>query len=824
MTLGEKLDEIVLRYSGSYENVNTGVPRLCIPSLALQDGPSGLAFGDRGVTQLPAPIGVAASFATGLASEYGQVLGEEAAGQGIDVVQGPDLNIERVPESGRGFDGFGEDPLLVSGMGNAEIEGVQSQKVMADAKHLAVYSQETNRGALDNTVTARSLQEIYLRPFESAVADAGVASLMCAYPLLNGVFQCEDSSLLQNLRQWGFAGFVRSDNGAVHDPASALEAGTDLLKPASIEQLTAQVSNGSLPVSAVDTAVERVLTQMFAYGLVGRQTGGVPGTKVDSPEHAAVALKAAERSVVLLRNRQGSLPLDPSSVRSVAVIGAAASDAPVPAGFGSSHVIAPFVSTPLSAIKDGLGRAASVSYADGGSTTAALPVIPATDLSPLSGLGHGLTMTIGHLGAPAGAMTVVDPVAAAAARTGAQAGSTPNSVKRNPPAVHKPGSGAVPADRPSVAATANGIQIVLPARWGPSAVTWSGTLRVPRSGMYSLSMTGSGSANVSIDGRVVVDDSVTHGPGTWSGTAELTAGRPYQFRASWAPLDNGNGNNSRLTIGMKYDSDAIAAAVATARSAHVAVVFAADSSGETFDRPSLDLPGDQDALISAVAAANPNTIVVLDTSGPVLMPWLNQVSSVLEAWYPGEQDGAAIAAVLLGQFDPSGHLPVTFPASQKASATSSPTQWPGTGLLSAYSEGLDVGYRYYQQTGIRPLFAFGFGLSYTSFNFGRLRVSTDAAGVHVSVKVTNGGHRIGGDVVQAYLTYPATAGEPPGQLVSFSPVTLAAGSSTVVRMTIPRQTLETYQPSGWTVIPGHYSVGLGDSSGFQALHTSFTFH
>jgi beta-glucosidase len=278
-----------------------------------------------------------------------------------------------------------------------------------------------------------------------------------------------------------------------------------------------------------------------------------------------------------------------------------------------------------------------------------------------------------------------------------------------------------------------------------------------------------------------------------------------------------------MAVGMAYESSAISAAAAAARAAQVAIVFAADYSGESFDRPTLSLPGDQDALIRAVAAANPHTVVVLNTSGPVLMPWLNQVSSVLEAWYPGEQDGAAIAAVLAGDFNPSGHLPVTFPTSQTTSATSGQAQWPGTGLVSSYPEGLDVGYRYDHQTGTRPLFPFGFGMSYTTFTVGRLAISPGPAAVRVSVQVTNTGHRAGGDVIQAYLTYPPAAGEPPGQLAAFRAVTLAAGSATRVTMDIPRDKFKVYQGNGPTVVPGTYTLGVGDSAATQPPHGSFTY-
>ena len=329
MTLGEKLGEIVLDSSGNYENVNAGVARLCIPSLTLSDGPWGIAFGDTGVTQLPVPLAIGATFNTSLSEEYGEVLGAEARGQGIDVSQGPNLNIDRVPTSGRADESYGEDPLLTTDLGLADIQGMQARGVMADAKHLVAYSQETNRGALDAVVPNRALQEIYLPPFKSAVIQGHVASIMCAYPRLDGTFQCQDPALGLTLQQWGFAGFVRSDLGAVHNQPTALESGVQLLKPSATDYLTGLTAASKLPLATVNDDVQRVLTEMFAYGVIGRPATGAPGTVVNVPSHTDFALAAAEQSAVLLKNSSSLLPLNPKTVGSVAVIGA---DAVHPAG------------------------------------------------------------------------------------------------------------------------------------------------------------------------------------------------------------------------------------------------------------------------------------------------------------------------------------------------------------------------------------------------------------------------------------------------------------------------------------------------------------
>jgi beta-glucosidase len=327
---------------------------------------------------------------------------------------------------------------------------------------------------------------------------------------------------------------------------------------------------------------------------------------------------------------------------------------------------------------------------------------------------------------------------------------------------------------------------------------------------------------MTLDGRPVVSDLLPRDSGTWSGSIALVADRHYRLNLRWVPVADASTLDipSILDIGMAFDGDAIAQAVAAARASQVAIVFAAGYASETFDRPTLDLPGDQNALIAAVAAANPHTVVVLDTSGPVLMPWLHQVGAVLEDWYPGEEDGAAVTALLTGDVAPSGHLPVTFPTSDRTTGVATRSQWPGNNLTSTYSEGLGVGYRYDHLTGTTPLFPFGFGLTYTTFSFHTISAVQTAAGTAVTVQLTNDGQRTGSDVVQAYLTFPKSADEPPAQLAAFAPVTLSPGETLAVTLTVPTSAFQSYQAHGWAQVRGTYRIGVGDSSASQPLQAS----
>ncbi len=842
MTLQEKLGELVLVSSGPYENVNAGVARLCIPSLTLMDGPWGIAYGDTGVSLLPAPLGVASSFDPSLARRYGQIIGAQARAQGLDVSQGPNLNLDRVPEWGRAAETWGEDPLLVSAMGAADIQGRQSQGVMADVKHLVGYQQETNRGSLDVHIGPRALNELYAKPLQIAASQAGTASVMCAYPRLNGTYQCEDGTLIAALQAWNPGTFVRSDLGAVHDQPAAVLAGTALIKPSSIQSLADEVTSGAIPAGVVDANLLTVLTQMFTFGVVGRTSPGAPGSPVETPADRSFALTAAERAAVLLRNQGGTLPLQPSRTRSVAVIGAAASNFPMAQGYGSSRVVPPFLSTPLTALRTALGSSTSVTYQPGGSTTDNLPVIPQQYLTPDHGGGHGLTLTVDSASngaAPTTSTTSTQPnQATATSRSPVPAASLQRD--QSPGAGTEPGGeqGTPPAERPEIETgqsprdrlltidptATDAPTVTLPYGSTGSRLRWSGTFTPPRSGRFTFSLAGTGSMAMTLDGRTVVADTLPHGTGSWAGTTVLDHHHHYRLSLTWTPIPDATnlGVPSLIDLGMAFVGDAVAKAVAAARTAQVAVVYAADYSAETFDRPSLSLPGDQDVLINAVAAANPRTVVVLNTSGPVLMPWKDKVASILETWYPGEQEGTAAAALLTGAVSPSGHLPVTFPASQKRSAISTTSQWPGQGLTSTYSEGLAVGYRWNNLTGTAPLYPFGFGLSYTTFRLSRPALVASGETRAVKVTVQNTGRRAGSDVIQAYLTYPATAQEPPRQLVAFQVVAVPAGATRTVTLTVPPSALPVFLGGAWVTVPGPYAVAVGDSSTSLTGQVGFT--
>jgi beta-glucosidase len=617
-------------------------PRLHIPALKLADGRAGVGNKATEVSLLPAPIAAASSWDPLLLETFGRVIGKEQWGKGTNVELGPTIDVVRVPEWGRTFETYGEDPYLNGQMAAAEIKGIQSQGPIANANMYLSMNQESDRFHIDSVVDERTLQEIYLPPFQAAVS-GGVGTVMCAYIKTNGVYSCENPHVLNGLlkTQLGFPGWVMSDWGGTHSTAASASAGLDQEMPDDRyygQALEKAVTSGQVSMATLDEHVRRILVTMFQHALFDRPQPGDWDSKVRTPEHAAFSRKVAEQGTVLLKNEGNLLPL--SGVSSIAVLGMDGGTKPQVEGGGSSHVVAPYVISPLEGIRKRAGAGIHVSYADGS-----------------------------HL----------------------------------------------------------------------------------------------------------------------------------------------------------------AGAASVAKAASVTIVFVSTVEGEGHDRPNLELPGNQDQLISTVAAANPKTIVVLNTGGPVLMPWVDHVRGVIEAWYPGQEDGNAIAAILFGDVNPAGKLTLTFPRVAKEIPIRTPEQWPGVSGTSTYGEKLNVGYRWYDTTGTRPLFPFGFGLSYTTFRLSHLAVAPTTLGkgpgiIHGTVDVTNTGHRAGAEVVQAYVTQPSGNGEPPRQLCAFARVYLKPRESRQLRLTIGPRSLSYYDTSAhrWTSAAGTYRILVGTSSRDLPLHRDVT--
>ncbi|HEY2698660.1 MAG TPA: glycoside hydrolase family 3 C-terminal domain-containing protein [Pseudonocardiaceae bacterium] len=793
MTTDQKIQMVHGDSSSPYAGQIPAIPALCIPALNLEDGPGGVGDGMTNVTQLPAPVAAAASWDPSLVSQYGSVIGNEQWGKGANVDLGPTVNIVRDPRWGRAFESYGEDPYLAGQIGVADIKGVQSQGVLAQVKHLAVYNQETNRNtaADDAIVDPRTLNEIYLPQFQDAVQQGQVASVMCSYSTINGSPACQND-YIQNQKlkdQFNFPGFITSDWGATHSTVDSANNGLDMQMPDDQffgAALETAIAAGQVPMSRLNEMVTRILTEEFRFGLFDRPATGSPTAVVTSPAHTAVAQNVAEQGTVLLKNANSALPLSTKATKSIAVIGDDAGPDALTVGGGSASVDASSIVTPYQGIKARAGSGVNVQYAQG--SYPAGGQLPAVDPQYF---GSGLSAQYYNN------MTL---------------SGTPVLTRTDPNVDFDWGTNSAVSPGPGVN----------PTQW---SAKWTGNITAPVTGSYTFSLTSDDGSRLFVNGTQLIDNWRDQGSNTETGTVNLTEGQSVPVEIDYYQ----DGGDDLVNLGWQIPGQPtpLDQAVALAKSSQVAVVFASDFESEGSDLSNIDLSTGQNQLISAVAAANPNTVVVLNTGSGVTMPWVDSVRSVLEAWYPGQQDGTAIASVLFGDTNPAGKLPVTFPKSLTDVPASTAAQWPGVNGQVDYSEGLDVGYRWYDAKDIAPLFAFGSGLSYTTFAYSHLTVGPGNLGPNgqetVTANVTNTGKRAGADVAQLYLSEPASAGEPPKQLKGFQKVQLNPGQTKQVRFTLSGQDVSYWDSNAqdWTVAAGHYQVMLGDASNNLPLAGGF---
>jgi beta-glucosidase len=763
------------------------VAGLGVPALTWDDGPSGIRA--PGTTAFPSAQTLAATFDRDLAHAYGEAIGAEARGKAFNWWLGPAMDIARTPLAGRQPENLGEDPFLAGETVAGEIAGAKSRHVIATLKHYVANNQEygriglrlpptgaTRSGGVDALVSERALQEIYEAPFKRAIRAGDADSVMCSYNRLNGPQTCESPSLLADLKASGFDGLVVPDFGlAVRDPLAATLAGVDLPALTGAGGRTAAMfTSGQVPATRLDDIVRRTLFAIFDSGAFDDPLG--PGAAdVSTPEHKALATRVSTDGMVLLKNDRHALPLGGRELRSIAVIGPSGDDAVYISGGSSAVAPAPGATvTPLAGIRARAGSGVRVDAAQG-----SLGDVPLTTIVPGDAPGFQATYW-----------------------SNAELDGTP-ALTRADATIDQAGA---------------------PAGVGPLwSARWTGTVTPTQSGLYRFSLLQAGLATLYVDGRPV-------GPGYREATrfiagpqypmqaaVRLTAGKPVSIRVDYSSKANLFGAEIHLAW-QPPSAAGIAGAVDAARHADAAIVLADNAQGEGMDRVGLGLPGDQDQLIDAVAAVNRRTIVVLNTGGPVLMPWRHHVEGVLQAWYPGERFGAALAAVLFGDSDPGGRLPITFPASdaQGPAPPTRPERYPGVNGEQRYDEGIFVGYRWYDQFHQRPLFPFGYGLSYADFRFGDLRLTSDRGddGVVAWTHVTNTSHRAGSTVAQAYLSFPRSAGEPPRQLKGYEKVHLGPGRSAVVSFRLDRADLAYFDESAHrqVVADGRYTLSVGSSS------------
>jgi beta-glucosidase len=780
--------------------------RLGIPSIMMTDGPHGVRS-DGAVERIPGPatsfptgVSIASSWDPELVERVGAALAEETRGMGCDILLGPCVNIVRSPLGGRNFEAYSEDPYLAGRTAVAWIKGLQSKRVGASLKHFACNNQETERYRGSSQVDERTLREIYLPAFEMAVKETQPWTVMHSYNRINGVYAAENTYLLTDIlrKEWGFEGFVVSDWTATHSTVPSLKAGLDLEMPGPAkwygELLAHAVFTWQVDEAVVDAAARRVLHIIIKSGRMDDPALTPPGS-VNTPAHQTLARELAEQSVVLLKNEGNILPLDKDRLKTLAVIGPNAAEGRIGGG-GSSYLEPPYRVSPLEGLKAKLGDSVKVGYEPGCSNL----VEPAEFGSGLF-TGHGLAAEYFNnptfSGQPAAKQVEKSLIF--------------EWIDRLPaPGIHSPQYSA----------------------------RISGKLVMPISGTYQFVLVNTEVCKVTLDGKPLFDNH--HGamslPEFWNYADRITtrtevkleAGKPYDLLVEYAKTSEMNFAAFQLRYMPPVAPDAIERAARLAAKSDVAIVFAGMPTffeSEGHDRPHMDLPGPQTELIRAVVKANPNTVVVLNAGSPVSMPWLDEVPAVLEAFYPGQEGGHALANILTGAVNPSGKLTVTFP--KRLEDSPSFINFPGTKEVF-YGEGIFVGYRYYDKKDVEPLFPFGFGLSYTTFEYSGFQVTKSVKlgePVRISLKVKNTGKVAGKEVVQIYVAdRQSSLVRPPKELKGFKKVALEPGESKVVKFSLDQRALSFYDPyqKQWVAEPGEFEVLAGSSSRDIRLKASFT--
>ncbi len=803
--------------------------------IVMSDGPAGV----RGVTKddrnpsasLPCPSALGATWDSELVRELAAALGAEARGKGIDVVLAPTINLMRTPLGGRGFECFSEDPVLSARIAAGYVAGLQSAGVGAAVKHYVGNDSETERWTYDARIAEAVLRELYLVPFEACVREAGAVMVMAAYNSVNGARMTEHQGLLRELLkgEWGFTGVVVSDWNAARSTVPTAQAGLDLVMPGPRgpwgAALAEAVRSGAVAEEVIDDKVLRLLR-------LARQVGAVDGPSLDGPSLDGPALdaapgparteayiepahiepvriepaqiepallrRAAAASLVLLRNEDQALPLDPAALRSVAVLGPNAVH-PVIQGGGSAAVMPVGLSTPADALRAALAGQAEVTVAAGCQTWEMVPEPPSRTLrDPVSG----------------------DPGVRVEYRD--SGGALLGSEHRQSTEFAWWGDDGLP---PGIG-------------WGEGGtVTVLTTFRAENTGPHTVGAAGVGRLVLAVDGAMIADEetpvpadpveTMTR-PGQVMGMVGLTAGQEAAVRLDFRPSADAEGPLAvRLGIVASPDGDgALDEAVRAAAAADLALVVAGSAEtteSEGFDRETLRLPGRQDELIERVSAVNPRTVVVVNAGMPVLMPWADRVAAVLYAWLPGQAMGEALADVLLGRAEPGGRLPVTIPVREEDCPVLRCV--PDDGRLS-YDEGLLIGYRGYDAAGTTPLFPFGHGLGYTSWSYESLAagsfVLAAGADLMIAVTVRNTGDRPGREVVQAYVAGPAADGRPVRVLGAFGSAVAAPGDTAQVTVTIPARVFGRYdeRAARWTWPSGEFTIAVGRSSRDLRLRTA----
>lgn len=792
------LEQKVRLLTGADSWVLYGEPAVGLRPVVMSDGPAGV----RGVrydsanpsSSLPCPIALGATWDVELIEELATALGREAHSKGVDVILGPTINIVRTPLSGRGFECFSEDPYLTSRIAVAYVRGVQRAGVGATAKHYVANDTETERRTYDARIPDGVLRELYLAPFEACVAEADVLWVMASYNSVNGATMTANRSLLRGVLkgEWRFAGAVVSDWSATTSTVASAEAGLDLVMPGPNgpwgSKLLDAVRERRVDEAVIDDKVARLLHVARWLGALDASGDGHVAKPHAALIEPSLLRDVAARSFVLLKNDRDLLPLGAGRIGSVALIGPNAL-APQLQGGGSIRVL-PVVRAQISdALAEALDARVTVHQGSRTSSTVALPA-PGTMHDPISDR-PGVHLSI----------------------RGAD-----GTVLRDGP---QPASVVTWWDGLPEAAITGIADFEMRTRYRPQV-----------DGIHVIGAAGTGVLKVSIGGKLVAEAKslpprdvveALSKPPELRVPVEMRAGQEVEVLVEFRP--DTRFVTLRLGIAPQRPEDELLdEAVRAAAAADVAVLIVGSAEGgesEGYDRESMTLPGRQDDLVTRVAAANPNTVVVVNSGMPVLMPWADSVPAILQVWLPGQAFGEALAQVLAGGTEPGGRLPVSFPRAESDSPVLKAQ--PDNGTL-AYSEGLLVGYRGFDRAGKDPMFAFGHGLGYSSWEYESMAAAETRTigrdGVAVAVTVRNSGTRPGREVVQLYVEGPDEERRPIRTLAGFASLRAEPGERVKASIDVPARAFMRYddQARSWAVQPGIYVLRAGRSSRDLRLH------
>jgi beta-glucosidase len=791
-----------------------GIERLGLPTLWASDSPFGVRANGPS-TLYTGGIGLAATFNPELARLVGVQLGRDARARGRQYSLGPGVNIYRSPLNGRNFEYYGEDPFLAGRIAVGFINGVQSQGVSSTIKHFLGNNSEFGRNTTDSRIDERALREIYLPAFEAAVKDAHTGAIMGSYNRTNGLFMTENKRLIRDVLkgEWGFSGVYMSDWFATHDPIAAANAGTDLEMPEprnfNRAMLLPAVHQEKVSQATIDDKVRRLLRNQVRFGWMdGRiHDDTTPNYNRDG---ARMALQSAREAIVLLKNTSGVLPLDRAKVKSIAVIGPNSHPA-VTLGGGSAAIPTYHAVSTLEGIASHVGPTAIVQHVRG---IPSLGGVAATTNFSTAASGAekkpGITTQVFYSSEPTGtpAATRVDEHVSVGAPL-----DLGTVIREDWPVYPRGYQG------PS----------------GPVSHRFTGYYNAAKAGTYDIVVQQGAFADAGY--RLFVDNKLVVDRWKMSPSVVETISAPFSSGAHKIVLEHHSENNNFgspfIRLGIVRQGDWVdPAAVAAARRADVVVLavgYDPQTETENWDR-TFRLPPGQDELIKAIVAANPRTIVVVNSGGSFDMnEWADRAPAIVEAWYPGQEGGTALADIIFGDVNPSGHLPATFEKRWEDNPVYS-SYYPDSGTNRIhYKEGVFVGYRGYESRNIAPRFPFGYGLSYTTFRYANLAIAPrDSGGVRswtAAFDVTNTGTRAGAAVAQVYVHQARSPiPRPPKELKGISKVLLEPGQTRRVSVPLDFRSLAYYDTtkSVWRADAGAYDILVGSSSADIALRGQLT--